>query len=119
MVDEKAGDLQGISPDLVRDVEAALREGEGALAMALARNLHAADIADLTEALPSELRELFVTALGQDLNPEMLAELDEQVRDEVLDRLDPGVLAGHVAELDTDDAAEVLEDMDKDEQQRV
>ena len=119
MVDEKAGDSRVISPDLVRDVEVALRGEEGGVALALARNLHAADIADLTEALPSELRDLFVKALGQDLNPEMLAELDEQVRDEVLDRLDPGVLAGHVAELDTDDAAEVLEDLDKDEQQRV
>ena len=119
MVDEKIAELQVVSSDLVRDVEAALREGEGAVAMALARNLHVADIADLTEALPSELRDLFVAALGQDLNPEMLAELDEQVRDEVLDHLDPAVLASHVAELDTDDAAEVLEDLDKEEQQRV
>jgi magnesium transporter len=33
--------------------------------------------------------------------------------------LDPGVLASHVAELDTDDAAEILEDLDEGEQQRV
>jgi len=119
MTDEKLADSQIILPDLVRGVAAALREEQGEVAIALTRNLHAADIADLTEALPSELRDLFVTALGQDLDPEMLAELDEQVRDEVLDHLDPGVLAGHVAELDTDDAAEVLEDLDKEEQQRV
>ena len=119
MADEKLADLQVISSDLVRDVEAALREGEGGVAAALAGSLHAADIADLTEALPSELRDSFVSALGQDLNPEMLAELDEQVRDELLDHLDLGVLASHVAELDTDDAAEVLEDLNEEEQQRV
>jgi len=119
MVDQKSGGIQVVSLDLVRDVEAALREEKGEVATALASNLHAADIADLTEALPSELRDLFVTALGQDLNPEMLAELDEQVRDEVLDHLDPGILAGHVAELETDDAAEVLEDLGEEEQQRV
>ena len=112
-------DTQVISPDLIRDVEMALREGKGSVAIALTREFHAADIADLTEALPSELRDAFVSALGQDLDPEMLAELDEQVRDEVLDHLDPDVLASHVAGLDTDDAAEVLEDLDKEEQQRV
>ena len=119
MVDEKLADTQVISPDLIRDVEIALREGKGSVAIALTREFHAADIADLTEALPSELRDAFVSALGQDLDPEMLAELDEQVRDEVLDHLDPDVLASHVAGLDTDDAAEVLEDLDKEEQQRV
>ena len=119
MVDEKLADTQVISPDLIRDVEMALREGKGSVAIALTREFHAADIADLTEALPSELRDAFVSALGQDLDPEMLAELDEQVRDEVLDHLDPDVLASHVAGLDTDDAAEVLEDLDKEEQQRV
>ena len=119
MVDEKLADTQVISPDLIRDVEVALREGKGSVVIALTREFHAADIADLTEALPSELRDAFVSALGQDLDPEMLAELDEQVRDEVLDHLDPDVLASHVAGLDTDDAAEVLEDLDKAEQQRV
>jgi Mg/Co/Ni transporter MgtE len=77
MVDEKLVDAQVISPGLVRDVEVALRAGESVVAIALIREFHAADIADLMEALPSELRDVFVAGLGQDLNPEMLAELDE------------------------------------------
>ena len=68
MIDEKLPGSQIISPNLIRDVEAALREGRGSVAIALTHELHVADIADLTEALPPELRDVFVVALGQDLN---------------------------------------------------
>ena len=108
-----------VSTDLVHDVSDALREGRTADALALIGELHAADIADLTEALPSELRDALVHALGRELDPEMLAELDDQVRDEVLEQIEPEMLATHLAELDTDDAAEVLEDLDIDERKRV
>ncbi len=108
-----------VSPDLVRRVSDALRNGRTADALSFARGLHAADIADLTEALSTELRDVFVQALGGELDPEMLAELDEQVLDEVLDQIEPDILATHLAELDTDDAAEVLEDLDADEQERI
>ena len=108
-----------VSTDLVRDVSDALHEGRTADALALIGELHAADIADLTEALPSELRDALVHALGRELDPEMLAELDDQVRDEVLEQIEPEMLATHLAELDTDDAAEVLEDLGADEQKRI
>lgn len=108
-----------VSTDLVHDVSDALHEGRTADALALIGELHAADIADLTEALPSELRDALVHALGRELDPEMLAELDDQVRDEVLEQIEPEMLATHLAELDTGDAAEVLEDLDVDERKRV
>ena len=108
-----------VSADLVREVSDSLREARTTDALALARGLHAADIADLTEALPPELRDVLVHALGSELDPEMLTELDDQVLDEVLEQIEPEVLATHLAELDTDDAAEVLEDLDADEQERI
>ena len=119
MADDTFREAYVVSADLVRDVEEALREGQTDEALALTERLHAADIADLTEALPSEMRDALVHALGRELDPEMLAELDDQVLDEVLEQIEPEMLATHLAELDTDDAAEVLEELDAAEQKRV
>ena len=105
MADDTFREAYVVSADLVRDVEEALREGQTDEALALTERLHAADIADLTEALPSEMRDALVHALGRELDPEMLAELDDQVLDEVLEHIEPEMLAPHLAELDTDDAA--------------
>ena len=51
--------------------------------------------------------------------PEILTELDESVRDEVLHVLAPQEVAEAVTELDTDDAVDLLEDLNADEQREV
>jgi len=119
MADDALQDVSVVSAELVHKVADALRDDRASDALVLVNQLHAADIADLTEALPSGLRDALVHALGRELDPEMLAELDDQVLDEVLEQIEPEMLATHLAELDTDDAAEVLEELDAVEQKRV
>lgn len=99
----------GVSPALVRQVEAALEDEAGPGAVeALVEPLHAADLADLIAQLPRELRHRLVETLGRGLDPEALIELDESVLSDVLERMDPRAIAAAAEELETDDAVYVL-----------
>src|ERR1700744_828632 len=67
--------------------------------------LHPADFADIVESLsPDDLRRLIAT-VGDDLPPQMLLELPEQKREQVLDLLPAHYLGHAMGELETDDAA--------------
>ena len=77
----------------------------------LAEKLHPADLADLLEALPPEKRRDLIDVLRQDLNPAMLAEPNETVLERVADQLSAKEMADAVAEMETDDAIDVVEEL--------
>ena len=52
------------------------------------------------------------------LDPETLSELDEEVREDVLDQLDSKEIAAAARELETDDAATIFEDLTEEERQK-
>ncbi|OUS20659.1 magnesium transporter [Litorivita pollutaquae] len=80
--------------------------------------LHAADIADLLEQINAFDRRRFIQLYGQEFDGEILSELDDSVREEVIALLNPQVLADAVRELDSDDVVDLIEDLD-DTQQEV
>lgn len=81
--------------------------------------LHYADVADLLERLPGEQRGVLVETIRDEFNPEILSELDETVRDEVIGHLGTRETASALRELDSDDAIEVLEELDEEQQQQL
>ena len=114
--EDQVHDLEaGIEHDVV---EALAADDQGRLAD-LIRPLHHADIADLLERLNTEDRGQVIDLLRDDFDPEILTELDETVRDQVIDRIGVAEVVAAVQELDSDDALEVVEELDKDEQQQV
>ena len=108
-----------VTPEFVRDIAEALAAGRTADAVERARTLHSADLADLVEALKPDERVALIGALGPHLDPEVLVDLDEHVRDLVLESIEPEAIAAHAAELDTDDATHLIEDLGAAEQQKV
>jgi magnesium transporter len=97
--------------ELARPVAEALAAGLTAHARALAERLEAPDLADLIELLEPAQRVDLVAALGAAFRPQVLSELDETVRDQLVPALPKDVLAKAVAELETDDAAYLLENI--------
>ena len=97
--------------ELARPVAEALAAGLTTHARALVEALEAPDLADLIELLEPAQRVQLVEALGPAFRPEVLSELDETVRDQLLPALPKDVLAKAVAELETDDAAYLLENI--------
>jgi magnesium transporter len=104
---------------LARPVSEALAAGDDARVRALAHDLEAPDLADLIALLEPAQRSALVLALGPAFKPDVLAELDETVRDELLAALPESLLAGAVAELETDDAAYLLENLDEERRREI
>ncbi len=81
--------------------------------------VHYADMADLLERLDAEDTARLVEVIRPDFDPEILSELDDAARDQIIDILGLEEVAAAVTELDTDDAITVIEELDEDEQQKV
>ncbi len=99
--------------DLVRDVALALHDGDGPRAAGLVEDLHARDLADVIELLSPEHRIALIQALGPAFDYEVLSEIDESVRDQLSEALPNELLAKAVTELDTDDAAYLIENLEQ------
>ena len=125
MLDERAeneplkdGDYT-LSDELFDLVEQAVEQGDTeTLARALAP-LHPADIADLLEQLDPETRQRLVSLQAGDFDGEILSELDEGLREEVVDALPRKALADAVRELETDDVVDLVEDLDEAQKEAV
>ena len=105
----------GVDQAVIRALDANDRR----VARALFQSLHYADAADLLERLSPEDRARLVNVLRDEMPPEVLSELDETVRDHVIEHMGVEDLAAALVELDSDDALEVVEELPADEQQQV
>lgn len=108
-----------LKPEFVRAVLDAVDQGDTEGARALVEPLHPADIADLFELVPGEQRAALATAITDLLDGDVFAEMNDYVREALIDALDPAQIATIAAELDTDDAVAIIEDMEESDQRAV
>ena len=78
--------------------------------------LHPADIADLLEQVNAFDRTRLIRLYDREFDGDILSELDESIRDEVIAILTPQVLTQAVRDLDSDDVVDLVEDMDDTQQ---
>ena len=109
----------GLDPELIEAVRAAIERGAGAEAAADILSRPYADIADLLEALTPEERASLMPQIGRRLDPLVVSELNEEVREEVVELIGPAETAHVLQGLDTDDAAHIVESLDEDVQDEV
>jgi len=108
-----------LRPEFVGEVIARVEAGDVEGARALVEPLHPADVADLFELVDRDDRRALAAALADLLDGDVLAEMNDWVRDELLDALDPRQVAEIAGELETDDAVAIIEDMEEEEQRAV
>jgi len=108
-----------LKPEFVRAVLDAVGNGDDEAARALVEPLHPADIADLFELTPADQRARLATAITDLLDGDVFAEMNDYVREALIDSLDPSQVADIAAELDTDDAVAIIEDMEESDQRAV
>ena len=108
-----------LRPGFVEKVLDAVEAGDDETARTLVRPLHPADVADLIELARADEREGLVKALAGIISPDVLAELNDYVREGLLDEMEPQQVADIAGQLETDDAVALIEDLDEDEQQAV
>lgn len=108
-----------IRHDIVEAVAQAIEAGDVAALSAHVEPLHESDLGDLIEALDPEQRPRLVELLGPAFDFTALTEVNDAVRDEILEELPPKTVAEGVRELDSDDAVTILQDLSKQDQQEI
>ncbi|MEM7211108.1 MAG: CBS domain-containing protein, partial [Pseudomonadota bacterium] len=117
--EDRREDEYELDTDLTSAIVDAVRAGDKDAVLAQLDDLHSADIADLLEQIGSDDRARLIDLAWDDIDNEVLPELEEGVRDDVLEALEPAQVAEAVAELDTDDAVYLVEDLEEAEQKEV
>lgn len=108
-----------LDADLAGGVVRALAEGRAGRVRDLIQPLHYADVADLLERLSPDERTALLDVIADDFDADVLSELDDTVRDEIIDHMGPDDLATAVAGLESDDAFHIIEELDGEERRRV
>lgn len=98
-------------PNNLERLLAALEAGAAEQLRAVLLGLHPADIAGLIEAIPSEQRPDVWTQVDTQLMGEVLLELPEAVRVDLVKLMDDQALVTAARALDTDDIADLLPDL--------
>ncbi|BDI61552.1 magnesium transporter [Qipengyuania nanhaisediminis] len=119
-IDDERHDRENrLKPEYVREVREALEAGDKGAVYDLVEPLHPADIADLIELVGSDERELFAAAITDLMSVDVIAELNDHVRELMMEALEPEAVAAITEQLETDDAVQLLEDLDEEDQQAI
>ncbi len=108
-----------LRPGFVRKVADALERGEHETVYNLVEPLHPADIADLFELIDQDDRVTLARAINDLMGGEVLAELNDHVRELLVEALEPDEVAELAEQMETDDAVALIEDLDEEDQQAV
>ena len=87
--------------------------------LALVGDLHEADVGDLIEALDHEDRPRLIELMGREFDFAALIEVDDSVREDILEELPTETVAEGMRDLESDDAVAILEDLDREEQAEI
>jgi magnesium transporter len=108
-----------IRHEFVEEIARAIHETNIELLREIVAELHEADLGDLIEAIEPDDRVKLVELTGADFHFSALNEVDDSVRDEILEELEPAIVAEGIRELESDDAVELLEGLDEEDQEDI
>jgi magnesium transporter len=117
--DDLDSEAFGITDRIVADVLNAVMQGDAAAIDALLDPLHPADIAHLIEQIDSRERRDLLTLWQGGIDGDILSELDENLREEIIQQLRPDELATALRDLDSDDVVDLVEYLGEDQQEAV
>jgi magnesium transporter len=108
-----------IRHEFVEEIARAIQAANTPFLRAIVAELHEADLGDLIAALEPDDRVSLVELTGTDFDFSALNEVDDSVREEILEELEPATVAEGVRELESDDAVELLEGLGEEEQEEI
>lgn len=116
---ENNDEVFGIAKELVDNVRAAVDRGDAAAIDGLLSEQHPADVAHLLELVDARDRAALLSLWQGGFDGEILSELDEHLREEVIESLAPAELAEAVRDLESDDVVDLVEYLDAPQQEAV
>ena len=97
----------------------ALRDEEAGVLEHLLDDIHPADFSDQFEQLTTEQREQLIERAPELISADVLAELEDEVVEDILPLLPSGKIADAITELDNDDATQIIEEMEDAQREEV
>jgi magnesium transporter len=119
IIEDEDVDDEGLPKRLVAAVLDAVAITNVAALNALLNPLHPADVADLLEQIDQRDRATLLFLWRDGIDGEILSELGDDLRSEVIDLLGPAELADAVRDLESDDVVDLVEDLGVDQQEQV
>jgi len=108
-----------IRPSFIGEISDAIKAADAPFLREVVTELHEADLGDLIAALQPDDRVRLVELTGADFHFSALNEVDDAVREEILEELEPETVAEGVRELESDDAVELLEGLNEEDQEEI
>lgn len=119
MAEEKEHITFEISNELIEQVQQLINSQNDEKTKAFFDEYHFADIAEILEELDFEQSVYVIKLLDSEKTSDILAELDEDLREKILKQLSAKEIAQEIDELDTDDAADIIAELPEERQEVV
>lgn len=108
-----------LTDELIEQIQQLIADKKDANLRLMMKEFHYADIAEIAEELTKDEATYLIKLLDSEKTSDILAEMDEDLRESILKNLSTKEIAGELEELDTDDAADIVSELPKDIVQEV
>ncbi|AFN56418.1 magnesium transporter [Zymomonas mobilis] len=108
-----------LASEFVRQIVSLIEEGDNQAVYDMVAPLHPADIAELFAQAPVEIRRPLAAAITDLMSGEVISEMNEWVREDLLKSLTGQEVANIIAQLDLDDAVVIVSELDAQKQQET
>ncbi len=108
-----------LSKEYVQTLQRALKADDEEQVQEMMDELHAADVADVLEVLPSAQRVKLIGFSSGQFDPEVLSEVVGEAQDDLYEHMPNDQIADAVTELESDDAVYVIEELGAEDREEV
>jgi magnesium transporter len=108
-----------ISKELIQELEQLIQNGNDQQLGVLLNDMHHADIAEVLDELDFDEATYIFKVLDSEKTAEILLELEDDLRENILSRLSPKEIAEELDELETNDAADIIGELSKEKKAEV
>ena len=108
-----------LSKEIIQEIGQLISSKKNKDIKTIVDEIHYADLAEIINELEFEQRIYLIKLIDSDKTSDVLTEVDEDVRDKILETLSVKEIAGEIKELDSDDAVDILSDLPDEKQEKV
>ena len=108
-----------LTDQLIEQIEVLIEKGSERRLLDLLLDVHYADVAEIVNELNLDEATYLIKLLDSDKTSDVLTELDDDIREQILKNLSAKEIAGEILELDTDDAADIIAELPEERIQEV
>lgn len=108
-----------LTEELLEQIKELIAESRNEELTRLMGEFHYADIAEITNELEEEEAIYLIKLLDSETTSDVLTELDEDLRERILDALSAKEIAEEIMELDSDDAADIIAELSDEKVRKV